>query len=79
MLFNLYFSKKPKNLQFEKTKKSMKKPKNLTMPTMLINIYNLITIIIIVHNNNKIYRIYILILIKSNKFNFYYIILLINK
>ena len=41
MLFNLYFSKKPKNqkpknLQFEKTKKPMKKPKNLTMPTMLI-------------------------------------------
>ena len=32
MLFNLYFSKKPKNqkpknLQFEKTKKPMKKPK----------------------------------------------------
>ena len=28
MLFNLYFSKKPKNLHFEKTKKPMKKPKN---------------------------------------------------
>ena len=46
MLFNLYFSKKPKNqkpkyLHFEKTKKPMKKPKNqkpknLTMPTMCI-------------------------------------------
>ena len=44
MLFNVYFSKKPKNqkqknLHFEKTKKPMKKPKNqkpknLTMPTM---------------------------------------------
>ena len=47
MLFNLYFSKKPKkqkpkNLQFEKTKKPMKKPKNqkpknLTIPTMIIS------------------------------------------
>ena len=26
MLFNLYFSKKPNNLHFEKTKKPMKKP-----------------------------------------------------
>ena len=36
MLFHLYFSKKPKNLHLEKTKKPMKKPKNLTMPTMNI-------------------------------------------
>ena len=41
MLFNLYFSKKPKNqkpknLHLEKTKKPIKKPKNLTMPTMVL-------------------------------------------
>ena len=46
MLFNLYFNKKPnnqkpnnqkpKNLHFEKTKKLMKKPKNLTMPICAI-------------------------------------------
>ena len=51
MLFNLYFSKKPKNqkpknLHFEKTKKPMKKPKNqkpknLTMPNMGI-VYTLL-------------------------------------
>ena len=50
MLFNLYFSKKPKNqkpknLHFEKTKKPMKKPKNLMMPTMII-IYELLSLVV---------------------------------
>ena len=40
MLFNLYFSKKPKN----------QKPKNLTMPTMYVSVSQTFLIIIFLNN-----------------------------